>query len=69
MQATVKAFDSDTGSGSVLLDDGREVAFTAEAFALSGLRLLRSGQRVRLRIANDLTIEALTISTLDFLQG
>lgn len=69
MHATVKAFDSDTGSGSVLLDDGHEIAFSAAAFALSGLRLLRSGQRVRLRIGTDLTIEALTIATLDFPQG
>ena len=69
MQATVKAFDSAAGSGSVLLDDGHEVVFTAAAFALSGLRLLRSGQRVRLRIADDQSIEALTISTLDFLPG
>ena len=69
MHATVRAFDTDTGSGSVLLDDGREVAFTAAAFASSGLRRLRSGQRVRLRMGDGPTIDALTISTLDFPQG
>jgi 2-phospho-L-lactate guanylyltransferase len=48
MQATVATFDERTGAGSVLLDDGSEVSFPAEAFAASGLRLLRLGQRVRL---------------------
>jgi 2-phospho-L-lactate guanylyltransferase len=32
----------------VLLDDGTRVPFPAAAFAASGLRLLRIGQRVRL---------------------
>ncbi|GAB3683953.1 hypothetical protein [Angustibacter aerolatus] len=45
MQATVHEF-ADDGSGSVLLDDGLRVPFTAEAFAHSTLRLLRVGQRV-----------------------
>lgn len=48
MQATVSHFDPLTGSGSVLLDDGRPLDFDAEAFAAGGLRLLRPGQRVRL---------------------
>jgi 2-phospho-L-lactate guanylyltransferase len=48
MQGTVATFDEQTGAGSVLLDDGTEMAFPAEAFAVSGLRLLRLGQRVRL---------------------
>ncbi|MCW2641860.1 MAG: cofC [Dactylosporangium sp.] len=48
MQGTVATFDEQTGAGSVLLDDGAELAFPAEAFAASGLRLLRMGQRVRL---------------------
>jgi hypothetical protein len=45
MQATVHTFAPD-GSGSVLLDDGRELPFAAAAFAESGLRLLRPGQRL-----------------------
>jgi 2-phospho-L-lactate guanylyltransferase len=48
VQGTVASFDPETGAGTVLLDDGTEVAFPASAFAASGLRLLRVGQRVRL---------------------
>ncbi|MEY2475987.1 MAG: hypothetical protein QOG87_1302 [Actinomycetota bacterium] len=48
MQATVSAFDPDARSGRVLLDDGVELAFAAEALDGSRLRLLRPGQRVRL---------------------
>lgn len=47
-QGSVHTFDPSTGAGSVLLDDGLEVPFSAAAFAISGLRLLRSGQRVSL---------------------
>ncbi|WP_137121814.1 cold-shock protein [Segeticoccus rhizosphaerae] len=46
MQASVHHFDPSTGSGSVLLDDGREVPFDTDVFARSGLRHLRTGQRV-----------------------
>lgn len=48
MQATVSAFDTTVRSGRVLLDDGLELAFGAEALDGSGLRLLRPGQRVRI---------------------
>jgi 2-phospho-L-lactate guanylyltransferase len=48
MQGTVSEFDTATGNGAVLLDDGTRVPFPAAAFAASGLRLLRVGQRVRL---------------------
>lgn len=64
MQATVRAFDPRTRSGSVLFDDGRELAFGHTAFDASGLRLLRPGQRVRLRLAEDGTVTFLTIATL-----
>lgn len=46
MQATVATFDTRTRAGTLLLDDGSALAFPAEAFARSGLRLLRLGQRV-----------------------
>ena len=46
MQASVHAFDEPTGTGSVLLDDGRERSFTSEVFFGSGLRHLRVGQRL-----------------------
>lgn len=47
-QATVAEFDTDTGAGSVLHDNGRREEFPASAFLAGGLRLLRLGQRVRL---------------------
>lgn len=46
MQASVHTFDLQTGNGSVLLDTGRLLPFDAEVFASSGLRHLRTGQRV-----------------------
>ncbi|UGY93798.1 hypothetical protein [Streptomyces gobiensis] len=48
MQATAYTYDPETRSGSVLLDDGTPVPFDAAAFDAGGLRLLRSGQRVRI---------------------
>lgn len=48
MQGTVATYDPDAHTGTLLLDDGTELAFGAEAFAGSGLRLLRLGQRVRI---------------------
>jgi cold shock CspA family protein len=63
MQATVLTFEDD-GSGTVVFDDGGRAAFAAEAFARSGLRFLRPGQRVRLRRAPDGEIEAITIITM-----
>lgn len=46
MQGTIATFDPDSRSGTLLLDDGSELAFEAPAFDRSGLRLLRLGQRV-----------------------
>lgn len=62
MQGTVKAFDTQTRSGSVLLDDGTELPFDAEAFAAGGLRLLRFGQRVNLALDGE-RISVVTLST------
>jgi len=46
-QGTIRSFDPDTRSGS-LLDDGlTELTFSARAMQASGLRELRLGQRVR----------------------
>jgi cold shock CspA family protein len=50
MQGTVRTFDAGTRTGSVLLDDGTELPFDAEAFAAGGLRMLRFGQRVNLAL-------------------
>lgn len=49
-QGTVKHFDYETSSGTVLLDNADEVAVDAEAFAASGLLELRLGQRVRFEL-------------------
>lgn len=49
MQATAYTYDPETRAGSVLLDDGTPVPFDAAAFDAGGLRLLRPGQRVRIR--------------------
>ncbi|MEV4002240.1 hypothetical protein [Actinomadura sp. NPDC049753] len=62
MQGTVKAFDAQTRSGSVLLDDGTELPFDAEAFAAGGLRLLRFGQRVNLALDGE-RVSVVTLST------
>jgi 2-phospho-L-lactate guanylyltransferase len=51
VQASVHSFDARTREGSVLLDDGRRVPFAADVFSRSGLRLLRSGQRVTVELA------------------
>jgi 2-phospho-L-lactate guanylyltransferase len=64
LQATTRVFHPDTRSGTVLLDDGTEVAFGAAAFDAGGLRLLRIGQRVHLRLDGAGTVTALTILTL-----
>lgn len=49
-QGTVKHFDTDTATGTVLLDDETEVVIDAETFAASGLEELRIGQRVRMQL-------------------
>jgi 2-phospho-L-lactate/phosphoenolpyruvate guanylyltransferase len=65
VQATVRTFDDQTHSGTVLLDDGVELPFGADAFATSGLRLLRMGQRVRITTATGgQRVTSLTILTL-----
>jgi hypothetical protein len=63
MQGTVRNFDLVTHWGDVLLDDGAVVEFAAAAFEPSGLRLLRVGQRVRLRLDAAGAVEFVTIST------
>lgn len=65
MQATVRSFDPDTRSGSVLLDDGIELPYDAEAFDAGRLRLLRRGQRVRIETDTaGRRVTFLTIATL-----
>ena len=63
MQATVRSFDPVAGSGSVFLDDGTVAGFGSAAFAGSGLRLLRPGQRVAIRCDSGGAITGLTLAT------
>jgi hypothetical protein len=63
VQATVRDYDERTRSGDVLLDDGTVISFEADAFDLSGLRLLRLGQRVRLDLDDAGRVRSLTIAT------
>lgn len=55
MQASVHTFDEATGAGTALLDDGREVSFSAEVFGRSALRHLRPGQRLSIDLAEGTT--------------
>jgi cold shock CspA family protein len=67
MQATVSGFDPHTSSGTVLLDNGVELSFAEPAMRGSGLRLLRSGQRVRLEVSGtdaDLAVRRIQVITL-----
>jgi cold shock CspA family protein len=66
MQGTVATFSAQTRSGTVFLDDGTELPFSAEAFAASGMRMFRLGQRVKLKIV-DGQIVALTHVALPLL--
>ena len=63
MQATVRSFDAVAGSGSVFLDDGTVAGFGSAAFAGSGLRLLRPGQRVAIRCDPGGAITGLSLAT------
>jgi 2-phospho-L-lactate guanylyltransferase len=64
VQATVRSFDPHSRTGDVLLDNGQVLTFPARAFDASGLRLLRLGQRVRLRVDANGDVTFLTIATL-----
>lgn len=63
MQATVSAFDPESETIKVLLDDGVELDVAPEAVPASGLRLLRTGQRVRVELTGEI-VTKLQILTL-----
>lgn len=64
MQATVWRFNEVSRDGSVVLDNGNRLPFSSEVFAASRLRLLRPGQRVRLKVDDQGEIASMTIITL-----
>jgi cold shock CspA family protein len=51
MQASVHRYHEEDGSGSVLLNDGREIPFDGKVMDASGLCLLRPGQRVSIEMS------------------
>ncbi|HEX7746515.1 MAG TPA: cold-shock protein [Micromonosporaceae bacterium] len=65
MQGTVATFDRRTRTGTLLLDDGTELAFPASAFDASGLRLLRLGRRVRIDADASGSVVRITLPTFD----
>ena len=69
MQGTVKEFRDETRSGSVLLDDGTEIAIPPEAFSASGLRSLRFGQRVRFEVEGEGDARRITSINIVTLRG
>lgn len=67
MQATISSQDPATRGGSVLLDDGVELAFSPDVVD-PRLRVLRPGQRVRIQLEGDIgarVITWLTLATFD----
>ena len=52
-QGTVKDFDDDARTGSLLMDDRSEVAIDATSLEGAGLRFLRLGQRVRFDLVEE----------------
>jgi cold shock CspA family protein len=65
MQGTIATFDPDTRSGTLLLDNGAELAFGAPAVDRSGLRQLRVGQRVTIESEPSGTIIRVGIPGID----
>jgi cold shock CspA family protein len=63
VQGTVRGYDEASRSGSVFLDDGTVLEFSAQALQGSGLRLLRPGQRVRIGCDDGGAITAITLAT------
>ena len=64
MQGTVATFDAAGGAATVLLDNGTAIDVPPAAFAASGLRLLRLGQRVRLETDADRRVVAVALVTM-----
>jgi cold shock CspA family protein len=65
MQGTVATYDPDSYAGTLLLDDGTELAFPAAAFHRSGLRLLRLGQRVTIEWGPDGAVARIALPGID----
>lgn len=65
MQASTHRWDPATGDGAVVADDGAVYPFDAAAFAASGLRHLRVGQRLTVTLdAPGRRVVALSVGTI-----
>ena len=66
-QGTIKTYDETSRSGVIMDDQKHELAFDAESFRHSGVRLFRIGQRVKYQLvghAERAQVRDLTIVTL-----
>ncbi|MEE8603111.1 cold-shock protein [Euzebya tangerina] len=66
-QGTIKSFDSETRTGTLVLDDLTELSYGTRTFDESRLLELRIGQRVRFDLEgtdDDRTVENLQIVSL-----
>jgi 2-phospho-L-lactate guanylyltransferase len=52
-QGTIKDFDETERTGSLLLDDGTEIAIDATSIEGTEIRMLRLGQRVRFDVLDE----------------
>jgi cold shock CspA family protein len=52
-QGTVRDFDDDARTGSLLMDDQSEVSIDATSIEGAGIRFLRLGQRVRFDLVDE----------------
>ena len=66
-QGTIKTYNETSRSGVIMDDQKRELAFDAESFRHSGVRLFRIGQRVKYQLvghAERAQVRDLTLVTL-----
>ena len=52
-QGTVKTYDVEARTGSLLTDDQEEIGIDVESVEGAGIRYLRIGQRVKFEIADE----------------
>ena len=64
IQATVHSFDTQTGDGSVITDDGLVLPFDAAAWSAGRLLTLRAGQRLRVEVRGHAESAHVTSMTL-----
>lgn len=63
-QATVHDFDPESGTGSVITDEGQVIPFDEVAWNASPLRTLRLGQRLRIHLAGEGALAQVSSLTL-----